>query len=185
MYAQITHSFLRSPKPCPVVVDTLLPFNQKSNTDLKVTVPISESNEEKQEICYQFIHSNNYKQQTEPTTEYICPWCSLNCNQLYALLKHLKLSHDRFTFIYVAQPNVGYINVTVNELHDGSYTGSPYDSADQAGFTFSRIGPVRRTVVTHLLTFRPKRPKHSLSEFIEIDESELNSQRPFLIGHNR
>lgn len=70
-------------------------------------------------------------------------------------------------------------------MHDGSYTGSPYDIVDQSGFTFARMGPVRRIVVTHLLTFRPKRAKPMLSEFIEIDDSELNNQRPFLIGHNR
>jgi hypothetical protein len=27
-----------------------------------------------------------------------CPWCALNCIELVALLKHLKLYHPRFLF---------------------------------------------------------------------------------------
>ena len=52
-------------------------------------------------IVYQFLYNNNSRQQTEAREDLHCPWCSLNCLQLYALLKHLKLSHPRFLFTYV------------------------------------------------------------------------------------
>lgn len=32
---------------------------------------------------------------------------------------------------------------------------------------------------------RPKRTKPSLSEFLELDENEYESQRPYITGHNR
>ena len=52
-------------------------------------------------IVYQFLYNNNSRQQTEAREDLHCPWCSLNCLQLYSLLKHLKLSHPRFLFTYV------------------------------------------------------------------------------------
>lgn len=52
-------------------------------------------------IVYQFLYNNNSRQQTEAREDLHCPWCSLNCMELYALLKHLKLSHPRFLFTYV------------------------------------------------------------------------------------
>uniref|UniRef100_A0A034VEH8 Polycomb protein Su(Z)12 n=1 Tax=Bactrocera dorsalis TaxID=27457 RepID=A0A034VEH8_BACDO len=51
---------------------------------------------EKIQIVYNFLYSNNTRQQTEYTQEVICPWCGLDCLRLYALLKHLKLCHARF-----------------------------------------------------------------------------------------
>ena len=52
-------------------------------------------------IVYQFLYNNNTRQQTEAREDLHCPWCTLNCMELYALLKHLKLSHPRFLFTYV------------------------------------------------------------------------------------
>ena len=52
-------------------------------------------------IVYQFLYNNNSRQQTEAREDLHCPWCTLNCMELYALLKHLKLSHPRFLFTYV------------------------------------------------------------------------------------
>ena len=54
-------------------------------------------------IVYQFLYNNNSRQQTEAREDLHCPWCSLNCMDLYALLKHLKLSHPRFLFTYVVR----------------------------------------------------------------------------------
>lgn len=54
-----------------------------------------------QRIYYQFLYNNNTRQQTDPRDDMKCPWCSLNCVHLYSLLKHLRLSHARFNFIYV------------------------------------------------------------------------------------
>ena len=43
--------------------------------------------------------------------------------QLYAQLKHLKLSHPRFLFTYAPIPEGARINVSVSEL----YVGNPHD----------------------------------------------------------
>ena len=51
---------------------------------------------------------------------------------------------------------------------------------------------MQRNSITHVLVCKPKRPKQSLTEFLEIEENDLNgpynvdgSQRPFISGHNR
>lgn len=135
-------------------------------------------------IIYQFVYNNNSRQQTETKSDFHCPWCSLNAGSIYPLLKHLKLCHARFIFTYIPIPNGARIDVSINELYDGSYNGSPHDLLGSAN-AFSRRGPVRRTVVTNLLVCRPRRTKHSLTEFIELDENEFDSQRPFITGHSR
>lgn len=136
-------------------------------------------------IIYHFIYNNNSSQQTETFDNFNCPWCCLHCLNLYSLLKHLKLCHARFNFTYVPTQNGVRVDVSINELFDGSYIGSPHDLVGPAGSAFARAGPVRRTIVTRILVCRPRRPKHSLTEFLEIDENELNSQRPYVTGHNR
>lgn len=136
-------------------------------------------------IIYHFIYNNNSSQQTETFDNFNCPWCCLHCLNLYSLLKHLKLCHARFNFTYVPTPNGVRVDVSINELFDGSYIGSPHDLVGPAGSAFARAGPVRRTEVTRILVCRPRRPRHSLTEFLEIDENELNSQRPYVTGHNR
>ncbi|XP_012527671.1 polycomb protein suz12-B isoform X3 [Monomorium pharaonis] len=117
-----------------------------------------------QQIVYQFLYNNNSRQQTEACEDLHCPWCSLDCGKLYSLLKHLKLCHSRFTFTYVPIPQGARIDVAINECYDG---------------------PTRRTSVTNILVCRPKRTKPSLSEFLELDENEFESQRPYITGHNR
>ena len=52
-------------------------------------------------IVYQFLYNNNSRQQTDARNDLHCPWCAISCMELYALLKHLKLSHPRFLFTYV------------------------------------------------------------------------------------
>ena len=50
---------------------------------------------------------------------------------------------------------------------------------------------MQRNSITHILVCKPKRPTPSLTEFLEIEESDLNihygvdGQRPFVSGHNR
>ncbi len=51
-------------------------------------------------VIYHFMYGNNSQQQTESRDDLRCPWCSLNCMQLYSLMKHLKLCHPRYQFIY-------------------------------------------------------------------------------------
>ena len=82
------------------------------------------------------------------------------------------------------------IDVSVSELYDSTYVGNPHDMICQPpGFAFSRHGPVQRTSITNILVCKPKRNPHSLSEFLEIEENDLNGpydgQRPFVTGHNR
>ncbi|XP_078729095.1 polycomb protein SUZ12 isoform X2 [Lampetra fluviatilis] len=141
--------------------------------------------QKKLRIYYQFLYNNNLRQQTEARDDVHCPWCTLNCGKLYSLLKHLKLCHGRFIFNYVPLTKGARIDVSVNECYDGSYAGNPQDIHSQPGFAFSRNGPVKRTPVTYILVCRPKRPKPSLSEFLESDELEVEQQRPYVSGHDR
>uniref|UniRef100_A0A8C1GRX9 Polycomb protein suz12-A n=2 Tax=Cyprinus carpio TaxID=7962 RepID=A0A8C1GRX9_CYPCA len=140
---------------------------------------------QKLRVYYQFLYNNNTRQQTEARDDLHCPWCTLNCRKLYSLLKHLKLSHSRFIFIYVPHPKGARIDVSINECYDGSYVGNPQDIHCQPGFAFSRNGPVKRTPVTHFLVCRPKRSKPSLSEFLELEDGEQEQQRTYISGHNR
>ncbi|VVD03253.1 unnamed protein product [Leptidea sinapis] len=85
------------------------------------------------------------------------------------------------------------IDVSINELYDGSYTGSPHDLIAAQGRSSAsgpRAGPTRRASLTHLLMWRPRarrrQQKHSLAEFLEIEDSDvLEAQRPYITGHNR
>ncbi|XP_013855700.1 polycomb protein suz12-B [Austrofundulus limnaeus] len=141
---------------------------------------------QKLRIFYQFQYFNNTRQQTEARDDLHCPWCTLNCRTLYSLLKHLKLSHSRFIFSYVPHPKGAKIEVSINDCYDGSYTGNPQDVHNQPGFAFSRNGPVKRTVVTHVLVCRPKRMKPSLSEFLDLEDADRDQhQRTYISGHNR
>ncbi|XP_070579549.1 polycomb protein suz12-A-like isoform X2 [Ptychodera flava] len=144
---------------------------------------LTQEPKKKQRIFYQFLYNNNTRQQTEARDDLHCPWCSLHCMKLYSLLKHLKLSHSRFTFTYVPHQKGARIDVSINERYDGSYAGNPQDLF--TGYAFSRNGPCRRTPVTQVLVFRPNRPKPSLSEFLEPDEKEIEGTRPCVLGHNR
>ena len=132
---------------------------------------------------YQFLYNNNSRQQTEAREDLHCPWCSLNCMQLYAQLKHLKLSHPRFLFTYAPIPEGARIDVSVSELYDSTYVGNPHDMISQPpGFAFSRNGPVQRTTITNILVCKPVRTSASLSEFLELENDEhsgpYENQRP-------
>uniref|UniRef100_A0A8C2J4E3 SUZ12 polycomb repressive complex 2 subunit a n=1 Tax=Cyprinus carpio TaxID=7962 RepID=A0A8C2J4E3_CYPCA len=170
-------------------VDGSKPSNVKPPQAVgKITIRREQTHVEprqKLRVYYQFLYNNNTRQQTEARDDLHCPWCTLNCRKLYSLLKHLKLSHSRFIFIYVPHPKGARIDVSINECYDGSYVGNPQDIHCQPGFAFSRNGPVKRTPVTHLLVCRPKRSKPSLSEFLEPEDGEQEQQRTYISGHNR
>lgn len=174
--------FVDRPKPYPILDIS----NKENNPAIANNNNERAGKQDKMQIIYQFIYNNNSRQQTEACEDFHCPWCSMNCNQLYTLLKHLKLCHARFTFTYVPISLGARIDVAINELYDGSYVGSPQDTISQPSVcAFSRNGPVRRASVTHILVCHPKRPKPSLSEFLELDDCEYDGQRPFITGHNR
>ncbi|KPI97253.1 hypothetical protein RR46_09160 [Papilio xuthus] len=166
--------------------------NDIKNGD-KSKVDTTEGDGKRQQIIYQFLYNNNSRQQTEACDDLHCPWCSLDCGALYSLLKHLKLCHSRFNFTYFPIPGGARIDVSINELYDGSYTGSPHDLIAAQGRGCGggpRAGPTRRASLTHVLVCRPRpRPprtkRHSLAEFLELDDADAESQRPYLTGHNR
>ncbi|XP_062581731.1 polycomb protein suz12-like [Saccostrea cucullata] len=140
----------------------------------------------RQRVFYQFLYNNSTRHQNEARDDLRCPWCALNCIHLYGLLKHLRLCHARFNFISVPHHKGVRIDVTINERYDGSYAGNPqnlYSNVD-IGYAFRRNGPVRRTPVTQVLVYRPKRPAQSLTEFME-PENDIQINRQFMQGHNR
>ncbi|KAK7112534.1 polycomb protein suz12-like isoform X2 [Littorina saxatilis] len=138
----------------------------------------------KLQYVFQYGNGELMRQQTEVREDLRCPWCSLLCPTLFGLLKHLRLSHPRFNFIYVPQQKGGQIEVTVNDMYDGSYIGNPQDVHSHIGYAFSRLGPVRRSPVTHVIVYRPKRPGASLTEFLE-PETDGTINRQIVQGHNR
>lgn len=136
-------------------------------------------------IIYRFIYNNHSSQQTEACDNFNCPWCNLNCVALYSLLKHLKLCHPRFNFTYAQTEKSVRIDVTISDVFDFSYSGSPYDLIESSPSYFGQGVPTQRTPVTHILVCHPHRPQQTLSEFAEIDENEGNAHRPIIMGHNR
>ncbi|CAO1436846.1 unnamed protein product [Diamesa tonsa] len=149
--------------------------NTEANNEL------DELNQSKKSFMFQFIFNNSTKQQTEERSDYICPWCSINCIRIYSLMKHLRLCHARLLFSYVEDGDIRRIDVSINDMYDGSYSGAPHDVL----FGLSRYGPTRRSVVTNIMVFRPRRPTFKMAEFNEIDDSDMDQQRQYISGHNR
>lgn len=114
---------------------------QNNNKENKATVnipPVNGVNGHNNEIekrvdpvaksyVFQFVVSKSLKQRTQERTDFICPWCSLDCLQLYSLLKHLKLSHARCLYQYTEENQKGHIDIFINDMYDGSYCGAPHD----------------------------------------------------------
>ncbi|XP_022080334.1 polycomb protein suz12-A-like [Acanthaster planci] len=139
-----------------------------------------------QHVFYQFLYNNNTRQQTEARDNMLCPWCSINCRELYSLLKHLTTCHSRFNFTYVPCPNGARIDVTINEHYDGSYAGNPQNLTSHTGYAFHRNGPCRRSPVTQILVVKyTKRPLGTLAEFQEGENKDYLITRPQISGHNR
>eukprot|EP00057_Strongylocentrotus_purpuratus_P032568 XP_788076.2 PREDICTED: polycomb protein suz12-A [Strongylocentrotus purpuratus] len=137
-------------------------------------------------VFYQFLYNNNTRQQTEARDNLRCPWCALNCQRLYSLLKHLSTCHSRFNFTYVPHHKNARIDVAINEHYDGSYSGNPQNLiTSHMGYAFQRNGPCRRTPVTQVIVMKPLRQKESLQEFQEGEKADYLTQRPYISGHNR
>ncbi|XP_057370743.1 polycomb protein SUZ12-like [Daphnia carinata] len=149
-------------------------------------------------VRYQFLYNASRRQQTETRSDFRCPWCSLHCLQLPALLKHLRLCHSRFNFSHVGTEK-GHvrIDISVNEAYDGSYSGNPHDliaqplafGASSGGAAFGRQGPTRRTPITATLVWRPRRMRASGHDPLQAEGDDgyevCETQRPFITGHNR
>lgn len=101
--------------------------------------------EEHKPFIFQFIVNSNTKQRTEERKDFVCPWCSLNCIKIYSLMKHLKLCHARLLFQFVEDGNRARIDVYLNDLYDGSYSGAPHDIL--LGTQRRQAGPTRRNVM--------------------------------------
>ncbi|XP_055925307.1 polycomb protein SUZ12-like isoform X2 [Argiope bruennichi] len=176
----LVNGIVDRPQPATKMDELFCPNGLK---DVNPEFPLQER-PNKMRIFYQFLYNNNTRQQTEARDDFQCPWCRVNCIELYCLLKHLKLCHSRFCFNYVPHPKGARIDVSINESYDGSYVGNPND-LHSTGFAFSRTGPARRNPVTHVMVCRPKRPTPSLSEFLEPDDAEADGPRSYISGHNR
>ncbi|KAK7506587.1 hypothetical protein BaRGS_00002062 [Batillaria attramentaria] len=168
----------------PSGIDSLSPRNHISGSKVREANQSTPRKRLRLQYIFQYGNGEMMRQQTEVREDLRCPWCSLLCPTLFGLLKHLRLTHPRFNFIYVPHSKGPQIEVTVNEMYDGSYVGNPQDVHSHIGYAFSRIGPVRRSPVTHVIVYRPKRPVPSLSEFME-PETDSTINRQIVQGHNR
>lgn len=133
-------------------------------------------------VIYRFIFNKQILQQTRASGDFRCPWCALNCLQIFSLKGHLKFYHSRLNFKF-ALDNKGYkVDVTVNEAFDGSYCLNP-----QLDFNnFATNGPQQRTQVTHILTcLKGKIKKKLLSEYLNNETVEFDIFRTQTIGHDR
>lgn len=149
--------------------------------ETSITSAFAPVNIKKQKIFYQFLSANNSRQQTLAKESKCCPWCLVDCKVLSSLLCHLKYCHGRFNFTYVDIQSGGRIDVSMNDLYDGSYVGNPHDMHRTIGQAFSRSGPMRRMNVTELLVSKNK--LSSLRKSIEIESD--NKPRPVVHGHTR
>jgi len=163
---------------------------ERKNMSSSTSSESGKSGEKPTRIVYQFLYNNNSRQQTEAREDLHCPWCSLNCLEVNALLMHLKHTHPRFLFTWVEIAEGVRVDVSVSELYDSTYCGNPHDLISQPpGFAFSRNNPVQRTPITNILVCRPSRTVSSILES-ELRSEESgggyeSSQRPFVSGHNR
>ena len=70
------------------------------------------------------------------------------------LSQRVLLLYNMSFFVNQHHPKGSRIDVTVNDHYDGSYAGNPQDLNSHIGFAFSRLGPVRRTAITHVMVYR-------------------------------
>ncbi|GFS05540.1 polycomb protein suz12-like, partial [Elysia marginata] len=139
----------RRSRGCRDVQESTTPSNNGSNHRLDHLV----ASRKRMRVFYQFTHNSCTQQETEARNDFRCPWCCLACHQLYSLLKHLRLCHSRFNFLYTPHPKGARIDVSINERYDGSYVGNPQDIHSHVGYAFSRSIPVRRTPITHVIVY--------------------------------
>lgn len=80
-------------------------------------------------VNYHFFYNNNAGLLTQECNDFICPWCKINCSILFSLLMHLRLCHARFCFEFVpSSERMAKIDVCIDQMYNGSYTGSPLDN---------------------------------------------------------
>jgi polycomb protein SUZ12 len=153
-----------------------LPSEKQQNGQLNGIVK-----RENKPFLIQFVVNATTKQRTEESFEYECPWCVLKCPHLYGFVKHLKLSHSRFLFQFIDEGSKHRIDVFLNDMYDGSYSGAPHNVLMGS----SSSCPQRRSVVTNIIVFRPRKPTFNMAEFQENDDACFDQQHQYISGHNR
>lgn len=63
-------------------------------------------------------------------------------------------SYSFFLGLFQPTPKGAKIDVSINDSYDGAYSGNPQDLNSHIGFAFHRLGPVRRTSITHVMVYR-------------------------------
>ena len=98
------------------LIEKLAKLNKAHNKNVVTDLCPKEKTKTSRSKCvfYQFIYNNNTRQQTEAREDYCCPWCSINCLNLYSLLKHLKVCHSRFIFIYTVSFSMVLIALVIS-----------------------------------------------------------------------
>lgn len=117
--------------------------------------------EEDTQYVYEFVMDKT-KQRFNERRDCVCPWCNVNCQGLYTLMKHLQLCHPRFNFTLKEEPPVQVIVVRVNDLFDGAYSAPDISLGPMNG-------PSRREVETKMIIYHPPRPSFDVKEFLEED----------------
>lgn len=134
---------------------------------LRRSISTAKSNDNIQCLVYQFIH-RTYRQKTEIWGTYKCPWCTVKPRNLYILLKHLTLCHDRFKFKYVPGSNETRIDVFINRRADDE----KLDPLSRAGTKFKGQEPHKRKSLTNILVNHPERSRPKLAEFLVFDVND-------------
>lgn len=134
------------------------PNTRKSRISSSETIDVEK--EQNEMVSYNFICNKKTAQLTR-CSGFVCPWCHLNAKFLYSLLNHLRYCHMRFKFNCVETEEGCRIDITLNELYDGSYCGFKYPGHDlRHDFRFTpRFGPRARIPFTQILYFKSKKNK--------------------------
>lgn len=145
---------------------------------LRRSIHTAKSNENIQCLVYQFIH-RTYRQKTEIWGTYKCPWCTVKPKNLYILLKHLTLCHDRFKFKYVPGSNETRIDVFINNKRADD---EKLDPLSRLSTKFKGQEPHKRKSLTNILVNHPERSRPKLAEFLVFDVND--TKRTFFHSTN-
>lgn len=135
---------------------------------LRRSINTTKSNDNIQCLIYQFIH-RTYRQKTEIWGTYKCPWCTVKPRNLYILLKHLTLCHDRFKFKYVPGSNETRIDVFINNKRSDDEKCDPFS---RSSTKFNGEEPHKRKSLTNILVNHPERNRPKLAEFLVFDVND-------------
>jgi len=159
----------------------------------KTSANLSNSHNGHSTIFFQFMYNSDTQQQTEVRTDLNCPWCMINCLNVYGLVKHLKYCHPRFNFVFSGQNGGNYLlEITLNECYDNSFSGNPHLIYALPGLANGRRGPIKRTSVTETVVSKASKLSayycNDMTNLLDIDDSRTISNPNShygAAGHNR